>query len=42
MAGSEEKGLSYFIFKKKYPNWVYAILAVLYIIANAVWIISNR
>ena len=41
MSGSEEKGLGYLIFKKKYPNWMYAILFVVYIAVIALWVISK-
>lgn len=41
MAGSDEKGLYYLIFRKKYPNWMYAILFVVYILVIAIWVISK-
>ena len=42
MAGSEEKGLKYQVFKRKYPNWMYAILFVVYIILIAAWVLSQK
>lgn len=41
MTDSNEKGLYNLIFKKKFPNWMYAILFVVYILAIAVWVLSN-
>lgn len=41
MAGSDDQGLYNLIFKKKFPNWMYAILFVVYILAIAWWVMSK-
>lgn len=40
MSDTEEKGWKYFLFKKRFPIWIYIIIMLVCAVAMYIWILD--